>query len=182
MNEHMDLMARMAVAEGRLAAFAEDPPPGLTDPDPATGEQWDAGQAWAHVAEFVPYWQTEMQKVVAGVEQGVGPVPFGRTSADPGRVGAIEAGRHEPPDQQMARLAECPGPGPDLAARPERRPVVRTRRPRAPGGDDRGPDRRAIRGRPPRGARRPAGEAGHRPKLDRNPIRGGGECRRSGSS
>jgi DinB family protein len=106
-NEHMDLMARLAVAEGRLAAFAEDPPPGLTDPDPATGEQWDVGQAWAHVAEFVPYWQTQMQKVVAGVEQGVGPVPFGRTSADPGRVGAIEAGRHELPDQQMARLASA---------------------------------------------------------------------------
>lgn len=101
----MDLLARLAVAEGRLAAFAESPPPGLTDPDPATGEQWDAGQAWAHVAEFVPYWQTEMQRVVAAAEQGAEPLPFGRTTSDEGRVGAIEAGRHEPPAQQMARLA-----------------------------------------------------------------------------
>ena len=105
MNEYMDLMARLAVAEGRLAAFAESPPPGLTDPDPATGEQWDVGQAWAHVAEFVPYWQSEMQKVVAAVGQGAEPLPFGRTSTDAGRVGAIEAGRHEPPAQQMERLA-----------------------------------------------------------------------------
>ena len=105
MIDHNDLFARMAVAEGRLAAFAEDPPPGLTDPDPATGEQWDVGQAWAHVAEFVPYWQGEIERIVAGVARGVEPVPFGRSVADEGRVGAIEAGRHEPPSEQMARLA-----------------------------------------------------------------------------
>jgi len=101
--QHMGLLARMAVAEGRLAAFADHPPPGLTDADPATGERWDAGQAWAHVAEFVPYWQGEIERVLAG--RGSGPAPFGRTSEDPGRVGAIEAGRHEPPTEQMARLA-----------------------------------------------------------------------------
>lgn len=105
MTAHTDLFARMAVAEGRLAAFAEDPPPGLTDPDPATGEQWDAGQAWAHVTEFVPYWQGEIERVVAGAARGEEPVAFGRSVADEGRVGAIEAGRHEPPAQQMARLA-----------------------------------------------------------------------------
>jgi DinB superfamily len=105
MNQQIVLMARMAVAEGRLAAFAEDPPPGLTDPDPATGEQWDAGQAWAHVAEFVPYWQNEMRRVIAAAARGEEPVPFGRTSADEGRVGAIEAGRHQPPAEQMARLS-----------------------------------------------------------------------------
>jgi hypothetical protein len=97
------LLARMAVAEGRLAAFAEHPPPGLTDADPKTGERWDAGQAWAHVAEFVPYWQREIERVVTGI--GAGPVSFGRTSDDPGRADAIEAGRHEPPTEQMARLA-----------------------------------------------------------------------------
>jgi len=106
-NEHMSLMARLAVAEGRLAAFAENPPPGLTDPDPATGEQWDAGQAWAHVAEFVPYWQREVHRVVAGAGTGADPVPFGRTSEDPGRVGAIEAGRHQPPAEQMTQLANA---------------------------------------------------------------------------
>ncbi|MGH2462886.1 MAG: DinB family protein [Candidatus Limnocylindria bacterium] len=103
MMQHMGLLARMAVAEGRLAAYAEQPPPGLTDADPATGEQWDAGQAWAHVAEFVPYWHREIERVLAG--RGSDPVPFGRTADDPGRVGAIEAGRHEPPTEQMARLA-----------------------------------------------------------------------------
>jgi hypothetical protein len=105
MTDHNDLFARLAVAEGRLAAFAADPPPGLTDPDPATGEQWDVGQAWAHVAEFVPYWQGEIERVVGGASRAEEPVPFGRSVADEGRVGAIEAGRHEPPSEQMARLA-----------------------------------------------------------------------------
>ena len=77
--------------------------PGLTDADPATGERWDAGQAWAHVAEFVPYWQGEIERVLAS--RGIEPVPFGRTTEDPGRVGAIEAGRRERPTEQMARLA-----------------------------------------------------------------------------
>ncbi len=103
MPSHIDLMARMAVAEGRMAAFADNPPPGLTTPDAATGEQWDAGQAWAHVAEFVPFWQGELQHVVAGA--GGEPVSFGRQVTDPGRIGAIEANRHEPPSEQMARLA-----------------------------------------------------------------------------
>lgn len=103
MNQRMDLLVRMAVAEGRLSAFADHPPPGLTDADPTTGERWDAGQAWAHVAELVPYWQGEVERVLAGA--GGNPVPFGRMSDDPGRVGAIEAGRHEPPTEQMARLA-----------------------------------------------------------------------------
>ena len=103
--DHIELLARLAVAEGRLAAQAEHPPPGLTDPDPATGEQWDAGQAWAHVAEFVPYWQGEAEKVILGADRGNGPVPFGRTAEDSGRIGAIERGRQEPPTRQMSRLA-----------------------------------------------------------------------------
>ena len=103
--QHIDLLARMAVAEGRLAAFAEHPPAGLTDADPATGERWDAGQAWAHVAEFVPYWHGEVEQIVAG--GGGDPPPFGRTSTDPVRVGAIEAGRHEPPTEQMEHLGRA---------------------------------------------------------------------------
>jgi hypothetical protein len=103
MTNHTDLLARLDAAEARMAALSVDPPPGLTDADPATGERWDAGQAWAHVAEFVPFWQGELEKVVAAHSSE--PVPFGRTKEDPGRVGYIEANRNEPPTEQMARLA-----------------------------------------------------------------------------
>ena len=72
----------------------------LTDPDPATGEQWVGGQVWAHMAEFVPYWIAEIRKVVD--PESAEPVPFGRVKTDPGRIAAIEARRDEP----VAVLAE----------------------------------------------------------------------------
>lgn len=62
-----------------------------TAPDPPTGEQWEAGQVWAHLAEFIPYWIGETTLVVA---TGTGaPVLFGRTKKDPGRIAAIERER-----------------------------------------------------------------------------------------
>ena len=63
---------------------------GLTTPDEATGEQWEAGQVWAHLAEFGHYWLDELDKVLAGAEE------FGRVKTDPVRIAAIEAGRHLP--------------------------------------------------------------------------------------
>ena len=37
---------------------------GLTDPEPGTGERWDAGQVWAHLAEFVGFWLAQASHVV----------------------------------------------------------------------------------------------------------------------
>jgi hypothetical protein len=68
----MNLMARLAVAEGRLAAFAENPPPGLTDPDPATGEQWDAGRLSSR-RRVRALLVAETQKVQAAAERGQQP-------------------------------------------------------------------------------------------------------------
>ena len=75
-------------------AAARETADGLTDADPATGEQWVGGQVWAHMAEFVPYWIAEIRKVVdPGATE---PVPFGRVKTDPRRIAAIEARRDEP--------------------------------------------------------------------------------------
>jgi hypothetical protein len=82
--------ARLAVAEARAPAVEA-----LTGADPATGERWDRGQVWAHLAEFVPYWIGQAGPVLRGQESGE-PVPFGRTKADPERIGAIERDRSEP--------------------------------------------------------------------------------------
>jgi DinB family protein len=99
-----EFMARLDAVQARLETLAaSSPAPGLTDPDPPTGERWDWGQVWAHLAEFVPYWCGEVGLIVQA--EGSDPVPFGRTKTDPARIAAIEADRHRPPAELMARLA-----------------------------------------------------------------------------
>ncbi len=88
-----EFTSRLDAAEERLRAHAarDFPADALTSPDPPTGERWEAGQVWAHVAEFIPYWIAEATLVVDGGSEE--PVPFGRTKSDPGRLAAIERDR-----------------------------------------------------------------------------------------
>jgi len=98
-----DILEHLDTVEQRLAEHAAGPAPdGLTEPDPGGTERWEAAQVWAHMAEFVPFWQAELEKVVdryAGT-----PVPFGRTKDDPTRIGAIEQGRHVPIAELMRQV------------------------------------------------------------------------------
>ena len=93
-------------ARERLAAHANAALDGLTDPEPGTGERWDAGQVWAHLAEFPAYWLGQatdvVQRAAAGEPQ---PIPFGRTKDDPLRIEAIERDRRDNPRALMARVA-----------------------------------------------------------------------------
>jgi len=91
-----EYLARLDAVETRLgaAADAEPHPDALTDADPASGERWDRGQVWAHLAEFIPYWIRQTTPVIHSAPSG-GPVRFGRTKSDPERIGAIERDRHE---------------------------------------------------------------------------------------
>jgi DinB superfamily len=91
---------RLVAAAGRIRAAAPlVPDEALTDPDPDTGERWDRRQVLAHVAEMLPYWVEQVELVAAGDR-----VPFGRARTDPGRVGAIEAGRREDPARLLDRV------------------------------------------------------------------------------
>ena len=88
-----DFANRLDVVEERFREHAarDFPREARTAPDPPTGERWEAGQVWAHVAEFIPYWLGEAALVI---ESGAGePAPFGRTKSDPGRIAAIERDR-----------------------------------------------------------------------------------------
>src|SRR5688500_18689037 len=94
MLDGTDFLARLEAVESRLARHAAlDKPRGLTEPDPGGAERWEAGQVWAHIAEFVPYWHGEAESVIAAYDGE--PVPFGRTKEDAGRLAGIEMGRHE---------------------------------------------------------------------------------------
>lgn len=97
-------LARLDAVQQRLSPYGSARPAGgLTDPDPPTGERWDWGQVWAHLAEFVPYWGTEVERIL-GLPASEDPVPFGRVKSDPHRVEAIETDRDVPPDELLARL------------------------------------------------------------------------------
>ena len=97
------LLARLAEAERRLVAHANAPlPPGLTDPDTGAEEQWEAGQVWAHLAEFPAYWLAQAKRVIALPTNE--PVPFGRVKTDVGRLEAIERDRHTDPAALLARV------------------------------------------------------------------------------
>jgi hypothetical protein len=74
---------------------------GLTDPEPGSGERWEAGQVWAHLAEFIPYWVEQARIVLADPQDGA---PFGRTKADEGRIAAIQRDRAVPIPELHARL------------------------------------------------------------------------------
>jgi hypothetical protein len=92
-----EFLERLDLVEARLAAAAAiEPTPGaLTDADPTSGERWDRGQVWAHLAEFIPYWIEQTRPVIPGQPSGA-PMRFGRTRNDPERIGAIERDRREP--------------------------------------------------------------------------------------
>ena len=102
MLDGSDVIQRLDDVEARLFQHARtEPSAGLTEPDEGADERWEAGQVWAHIAEFVPYWHEQLETVIGGYDGT--PVPFGRTKTDPGRIAAIDMGRHEDIGLQMSR-------------------------------------------------------------------------------
>jgi hypothetical protein len=97
-------LARLEAVAGRLDTHAAGPRPGgLTAADPASGERWEAAQVWAHLTEFPGYWVAEVRHILAAPPD-VGPVPFGRTKTDPGRVAAIARDRDLDPAEARRRI------------------------------------------------------------------------------
>jgi hypothetical protein len=87
-----EFQRRVAAVSGRLRDLSREQLEGRTSPDPTSGERWGAGQVWAHLAEFIPYWIAQAERVLAA--ESSDPVPFGRTRANPERVAAIERDQH----------------------------------------------------------------------------------------
>mgnify|MGYP000297664537 CR=1 FL=1 len=105
MLDGLDVVGRLDDVERRLYAHAErEKPGGLTEPDPDGTERWEAGQVWAHMAEFVGYWSGELERVISSYDGDA--VPFGRTKEDAGRIAGIEIGRNEPIPDLMSRVSD----------------------------------------------------------------------------
>jgi len=99
-------LARLAAVQRRLAEHAARPlPSGLTDPDPGATERWEAGQVWAHLAEFPGYWLEQFRGVLqAGAAGAREAPPFGRVKTDAGRIAAIERERRTDPGELLRRV------------------------------------------------------------------------------
>jgi len=101
-------LARLRAVQARLDEHAAaGAPPGLTEPDPGGTERWEAGQVWAHLAEFPAYWLGQIQHILerrlAGDPE---PVPFGRTKTDAARIAAIERDRNEDPEALLRKVRD----------------------------------------------------------------------------
>ena len=113
---------RLAAVQRRLAAHAARPlRSGLTDPDPGASERWEAGQVWAHLAEFPGFWLDQMRKILADRAVGAtGPIAFGRLKTDPGRTEPIERERRTAPSELLRRVtAQLAELSAELTALPE---------------------------------------------------------------
>ena len=98
-------LTRLSAVERRLAEHAARPlPSGLTDPDPGASERWEAGQVWAHLAEFPGFWLDQIRAILAARATGVdGPIPFGRMKTDASRTEPIERERRTAPAELLRR-------------------------------------------------------------------------------
>ena len=99
-------LTRMNAVERRLTEHAaRSLPAGLTDPDPGASERWEAGQVWAHLAEFPGYWLDQIRAILAARAGGAqGPIPFGRMKTDASRTDPIERERRTAPGELLQRV------------------------------------------------------------------------------
>jgi hypothetical protein len=84
-----DWLDRLEQVEQRLAAEAEKAG-GKTSADPNSGESWERGQVWGHIAEFVPFWSEQVGDVID--EYQGEPIAFGRSPDRSERTAGINAG------------------------------------------------------------------------------------------
>jgi hypothetical protein len=86
--------ARRGYAELAPRVSAAGPWPLAEDYGNGPEASWGPGEVLAHVAEMLPFWLGEMERVIDG--GGSEPVPFGRIADDPVRIGIVGRDRSLP--------------------------------------------------------------------------------------
>jgi DinB family protein len=103
-----ELVFRLEAASARLAALRPAVERGApwplsdnigTEPEAS----WGPPETLAHVAEMLPFWLGEIERVVDGAADGA-PVPFGRVATDQIRLLVLERDRSLPPRELFARI------------------------------------------------------------------------------
>jgi len=100
----LDRIAALRAAYAALAprVIAGEPWPLADDFGTGPEASWGPPEVLAHVAEMLPFWLGELERVVAG--GGDAPVPFGRLGEDPNRLGKIERDRSLPAAELFERI------------------------------------------------------------------------------
>jgi len=107
-GDRHDPIARLDAARRRIRALGPAVvrgEPWRLSPDIGVGPEatWGPPEVLAHVAEMVPFWQGELERVLAIPESA--PLPrFGRTAEDPLRIGVIARDRSLPAHELLARI------------------------------------------------------------------------------
>lgn len=68
--------------------------------------RWGPKETLAHVAEMLPFWQGEIERILwaVAVDPAAEPVAFGRVQANELRIGVIERDRTLPPAELLSRI------------------------------------------------------------------------------
>ena len=85
----------------RPAALAGEPWPLATVFDDSDEAEWGPPEVLAHVAEMLPYWLGEVERIVAASPASV---PFGRVPTDPVRLAIIGRDRSVPVRELLDRI------------------------------------------------------------------------------
>ncbi|HEY7591238.1 MAG TPA: DinB family protein [Candidatus Limnocylindrales bacterium] len=102
-----DLIDRVRKGTAAIAALqprvqAGEPWPLSTQFGTEPEASWGPPETLAHVAEMLPFWLGEIERILAG--PAATPVPFGRVAADQLRIGIIERDRSLPVGELFARI------------------------------------------------------------------------------
>ncbi len=101
--------ARLAAARAAFMSLAPRVAAGEPWPladDIGTGPEasWGPREVLAHLAEMLPYWLGEYERIVEARRGPGDGVPFGRLGSDPVRIGILERDRTVPLHELFARI------------------------------------------------------------------------------
>jgi hypothetical protein len=102
-----DVADRLLEAHAGLAASRSGVEAGAPWPaSPNFGHEpestWNPPELLAHVAEMLPYWMDQIERILEGYPE---PVPFGRVATDEERIAAIGRERARPVGELFDRVA-----------------------------------------------------------------------------
>ena len=97
----LDARTRLDALRGEVEARAPWPASENFGAEPESS--WYPPELLAHVAEMVPYWMAQIERILEGYPE---PVPFGRVQTDEERIAAIGRDRALPVGDLFDRIAE----------------------------------------------------------------------------